>query len=158
MYGLVPYNISDIQKGIQHGHGVVEYMMKHMNKPETQYWANNDKTFIILNGGTTNMGYQGDSKGTLNQYLDELIVNNIDYAKFHEPDLGDQLTSVNFLVDERVWDKEKYPDRDFGGPLVNGDMVLTVYRTPETEEHYIERLGGKKNVFLRDFLSKLRLA
>ena len=25
MYGLVPYNISPIQQGIQFGHGVVEY-------------------------------------------------------------------------------------------------------------------------------------
>ena len=48
MYGLVPYNLSPIQQGIQFGHGVVEYMMEHMNKPETQIWANRDKTFIIL--------------------------------------------------------------------------------------------------------------
>lgn len=26
MYGLVPYNISPIQQGIQYGHAVVEYL------------------------------------------------------------------------------------------------------------------------------------
>ena len=34
MYGLVPYNISPIQQGIQFGHGVVEYLMNNFNKPE----------------------------------------------------------------------------------------------------------------------------
>ena len=60
MYGLVPYNISPIQQGIQFGHGVVEYLMNNFNKPETQYWANDDKTFIILNGGTTNSKFEED--------------------------------------------------------------------------------------------------
>ena len=56
MYGLVPYNISPIQQGIQFGHAVVEYML---NFPvdlrvykDTKKWAEEDKTFIILNGGT----------------------------------------------------------------------------------------------------------
>ena len=44
MYGLVPYNISPIQQGIQFGHGVVEYLMNNFNKPETQYWAHDDKS------------------------------------------------------------------------------------------------------------------
>ena len=67
MYGLVPYNISPIQQGIQFGHGVVEYLMNNFNKPETQYWAHDDKTFIILNGGTTN-NFE-ESLGTLNKNL-----------------------------------------------------------------------------------------
>ena len=61
MYGLVPYNISPIQQGIQFGHEVVEYGLKHgksnvINDKVDTYtqWAKNDKTFIILNGGTTN--------------------------------------------------------------------------------------------------------
>ena len=31
MYGLVPYNISPIQQGIQYGHAVVEYIDKYLN-------------------------------------------------------------------------------------------------------------------------------
>ncbi len=34
----------------------------------------------------------------------------VQHATFHEPDLGDQLTAVVFLVDERVWNLDKWPD------------------------------------------------
>ena len=50
MMGLVPYNISPIQQGIQFGHAVVEYGLESGNTPEYQKWAKEDKTFIILNG------------------------------------------------------------------------------------------------------------
>ena len=47
MYGLVPYNISAIQQAIQFGHGVVEYGQRYRSE-EYDNWANNYKTFIIL--------------------------------------------------------------------------------------------------------------
>lgn len=37
MYGLVPYNISPIQQGIQFGHGVVEYMMNNFKTQVEEY-------------------------------------------------------------------------------------------------------------------------
>lgn len=155
MYGLVPYNLSPIQQGIQHGHGVVEYLMQNMNKYQTQDWANKDKTFIVLNGGTTNL----DGSGTLNQHLETLKENGVIVSTFHEPDLGNQLTSVNFLVDERVWDYEKYPTQRIGGsPPSVGNVTLSIYIMPESDEDYAFRLGGVTNVFLRDFLRKFRLA
>jgi putative transposase len=70
MYGLVPYNISPIQQGIQFGHAVVEYGLKYSDTPEYQQWAKYDKTFIILNGGTTNDN--SERLGSLNRYRDEL--------------------------------------------------------------------------------------
>lgn len=112
MYGLVPYNLSDIQKGIQFGHAVVEYGLNHNATPEYQNWANNHKTFIILNGGTTNKRVTDDTGefiGSLNNYQRELSDMFITTANFHEPDLGDQLTAVVFIVDERVWNEEKFP-------------------------------------------------
>ena len=39
MYGLVPYNLSPIQQGIQFGHAVVEYMLSFGDLPSTQEWA-----------------------------------------------------------------------------------------------------------------------
>ena len=55
MYGLVNYQLSGtIHAGIQFGHGVVEYTQKHFRDKDYQEWAKNRKTFIILNGGTTN--------------------------------------------------------------------------------------------------------
>ena len=54
MYGFVPYNISEIQKGIQFGHALVEYGLENFNTTEYLDWAKYWKTFIILNGGTSN--------------------------------------------------------------------------------------------------------
>lgn len=159
MYGLVPFSISPIQQAIQFGHGVVEYMRHHYSYCEEtpcNKWADEDKTFIILNGGTTNN--KPESLGTLNKHCTTLQENGVVFSTFQEPDLGDQLTSVNFLVDERVWDKEKYPDRDLSGNLIISTNMLAVHQTPESEESYTKRLGGERNVFLREFLKQFRLA
>ena len=48
MYGLCLYSLSPIQKGIQFGHAIVEYVQQHFNDEEYQSFANNDKTFILL--------------------------------------------------------------------------------------------------------------
>jgi hypothetical protein len=146
MYGLVPYNISPIQQGIQFGHAVVEYGLKHSKSDEYQRWAKHDKTFIILNGGTTNNSGYLDSMGTLNKHLVTLQENKIPLAVFHEPDLGNQLTGVVFLVDERVFNKDKYPLDTF---------------EPFSEDVWTEKIPKKdlkKILFLREFLQQFRLA
>ena len=74
MYGLVPYNISPIQQGIQFGHAVVEYSNSHFNDSDYKKWSTIDKTFIILNGGTTNNN--STNLGTLNIHLNTLIEND----------------------------------------------------------------------------------
>ena len=98
MYGLVPYNISPIQQAIQFGHAVVEYgqLVKGISQAETIYnkWANKDKTFIILNGGTTNKS--NAYVGSLNTHLENFKNAGISVASFYEPDLGDQLTAFVF--------------------------------------------------------------
>lgn len=146
MYGLVPYNISPIQQGIQFGHGVVEYGLKYGHFDDYQEWAKNDKTFIILNGGTTNVNQ--NNLGSLNFAATEIHSMDIPYATFYEPDLGDQLTAVVFLVDERVWNKEKYPPYD--------DVIHEVGETS-----YYDNLFGKESdkiLEFRNFLSKFKLA
>ena len=45
MYGFVPYNLSDIQKGIQFGHACIEYQLKYGKTSDYLDWAKNDKTF-----------------------------------------------------------------------------------------------------------------
>lgn len=108
MYGLVPYNISPIQQAIQFGHGVVEYANDYFNDEDYQLWARNDKTFIILNGGTTNSNEL--TPGTLNTHLKTINDHDLKNCIFREPDLGDQVTAIVFLVDDRVWDTKNWPD------------------------------------------------
>ena len=157
MYGLVPFNISPIQQAIQFGHAVVEYAQQHFNDEDYQSWATNDKTFIVLNGGTTNDNPL--TKGTLNQHKMILSLQGIKNESFREPDLGNQLTAVVFLVDDRIWDKDLWPDYD--GPMMQAErygkkMIPSPIHYKKWEESF-----GEDHVtilWLRDYLRNFRKA
>lgn len=158
MIGLVPYNISPIQQGIQFGHAVVEYGLEFGQTPVYQKWAKEDKTFIILNGGTTNVKYDENNNhiGSLNNHRQVLFDNHIQFSSFFEPDLGDQLTAVVFLVDDRVFDKIKWPDYT-GNFYANGEPESVGYWNwmMKFDDHENE---AQRIVFLRNFLKQFRLA
>jgi len=167
MYGLVPYNLSPIQQAIQFGHAVVEYQqnVKGLAPYESIYnkWAKTDKTFIILNGGTTNNN--PEKMGSLNQHLASFYFNGIITSEFYEPDLGDQLTAFVFLVDERVFNRTLYPDF-VGTPYpwpsnkkpTEKQMSIWQAENDRNYEKWVERIGGDNNAFLRDYLKPLKLA
>jgi hypothetical protein len=83
---------------------------------------------------------------------------------FYEPDLGDQLSAICFLVDERVFDKTTYPD------FVPESFPWSKKKPSEKQvseldtknrknyEHWVEKIGGETNAFLREYLKPLRLA
>lgn len=153
MYGLVPYNLSPIQQGIQFGHAVVEYSrnVSGIRPFEKIYnkWADYDKTFIVLNGGTTNNN--PERFGTLNSHMQAFKNAGITLAEFYEPDLGDQLTAFVFIVDERVWDREKYPD------FISEDSnIIDIFSQGYT--NWVKLIGGEKNLFLRNYLRTFKLA
>lgn len=165
MYGLVPYNISPIQQGIQYGHAVVEYGHENSKNEEYKLWSKIYKTFIILNGGTTNKNV--DNLGTMNQHLQTLRDNNVLCSTFFEPDLGDQLTSVVFIVDERVFNKEKWPEYDGLWYDEDGKVFTSGKwdRKPNEYEYraWLENFSKdekevEKILFLRNFLKSFRLA
>ena len=188
MYGLVPYNISPIQQGIQFGHAVVEYGQKmkylgeHNQSLNIQYndWADNWKTFIILNGGTSNhsVNRYSDTEeffGTMENNLKSLEDNDVEVSTFYEPDLNDMLSGIVFIVDERIFNKKDYPD--FSDWLMSSKYSELI-RTFDTDvniiaeyiknstnkedqkayKEWVNLVGGDKNVFLRDFLKNFRLA
>jgi hypothetical protein len=154
MYGMVPYNLSPIQQGIQYGHAVQEYnnmildsdFITNSLKENFNEWRHSCKTFIILNGGTTNSN--PERFGTLNQHLSNLTDMQVVCASFREPDLGDQLTAFVFLVNEKVYNKEKYPSYD--------EHIIRI----SEDEYYKEMFSNnwKEIVELREYLSKLKLA
>lgn len=176
MYGLVPYNISDIQKGIQHGHAVTEYASRFGKTAKYLQWSEYHKTVVILNGGTTNTSI--DRPGTINLHYNTLIENNVDVAAFFEEDLGDQMTAVAFIADERAFDNGEYPnlkrflmdktDNDPEHKLMNfiishkpdfGDLaVYAALHTPELLAEWEETMGSQQNIFLKNFLSQFDLA
>ena len=170
MYFLVPYNISPIQQAIQAGHSMGEYALKygrydsdHLIWEFLEKW----KTWIVLNGGTTNfemIEVDGVDEyiGTLNQIQVSLDDENIEYATFIEPDLNDALSAVCVIVDERVFNRKDYPEfmdwlgdraiwmgNNWGNYLVDED---------KHRKEYSEFIGGEEIIFLRELLNNKKLA
>ncbi|MFA5207580.1 MAG: hypothetical protein WC428_02870, partial [Candidatus Paceibacterota bacterium] len=177
MYFFVPYNISEIQKSIQAGHALGRYALKYGRKdPDHIVWnfLENHETWVILNGGTTNdeRDFEGIVAGTMNQIGDALNENHIDFSYFHEPDLNHALTAICFIADERVFDRERYPEFvnyfiDNYRPsapaeeIVKIRMLLFEQLKDIYSKHYkewVRMIGGVKNEFLRDLLKDKRLA
>lgn len=185
MYGLVPYNISSIQQGIQFGHAVVEYglqygnvtdnvITRHLLSEDSKYtkWAKEDKTFIILNGGTTNKRLiDGVPFGSLNQHVITLKEMGVDTAEFYEPDLGEELTATVFLVPKQVYNKKEYLNFDEYTIDTISDLETALeindaykrcnfdnIQLKKLYEEWTEYMGGKKNVELRYFLTNFDFA
>ncbi len=129
MYFFVPYNISPIQQAIQAGHAALEYARLNSHTWLFKDFAENHKTWIILNGGTTNnhlVEGGNEFQGDLNNLKIEIIQHNfshrmsstpsaertVEWADFYEPDLNDAMTAICFIADERVYNYEDYPEFD----------------------------------------------
>ena len=178
MYGLVPYNLSDKQKCIQFGHAVVEYGLSHY-ADEYIDWAKNHKTFIVLDGGTTNNNLE--RLGTLNTYANQLETAGVNIGRFYEPHLNDALTGVVAILDERCFNFEKYPDlplefdtrrilRDGIAECIKGAILgekeckkietslIIGYGSDIGFAEWVSNLGGPENLFLREFFRRFKLA
>lgn len=162
MYFFVPYNLSDIQKGIQAGHAALEYAETFGDTDLYKNFINYYKTWIVLNGGTTNNSYEiitGKPRGTLNEIADTLISNDIDFAHFHEPDLNDSLTSICFIADERVFNHQDYPDFDkFIEGITFSDDDETSADIDRLYQDWLNLIGGDRNKILRDLINNKKIA
>ena len=179
MYFFVPYNISDIQKGIQAGHAALEYAYIFKDDPDYIDFIKNDKTWIILNGGTTNSDltidyqYNVDNEddynfkymGDLNNIADELYNNDIKFASFKEPDLNNALTAICFLADERVFNFKDFPTyTDFlkDNGIINAFDATKTSIDPSIHEikykEWLDLVGGMKNVILKGLIYRKKLA
>lgn len=180
-YFFVPYNLSPIQQAIQAGHAALEYAVKFRDSELFLDFADNWKTWIILNGGTTNDDFiintetnEREYVGSLNQIEQDLTQTGIDHAEFHEPDLQNALTAVCFICDERVFNYALYPD--FPEWISSQDFIdieekLRSYidlKTKNEEDYkklfptmypmWVRSMGGEKNIFLRNLLKGKKLA
>lgn len=138
MYFLVPYNISGRQSGIQSLHGVVEYHLMYGEDVDYLDWAQNWKTVMLLNGGTSNNAgshhYMNPANnpdnepfyGTMELHAEALEVAGVKYATFLEPDLNNMLSNIVFLCDERVFKTRKKKPDDVIYPHFE-DWVLEKY-------------------------------
>ena len=140
MYSLVLRQLSPIQKGVQSAHSIVEYIHKFHKSTEYIQWVTVDKTIIMLDGGT----YQ-----ELKECRDTLADLGVPYAAFYEKDLGNIITSISFLVEDRVWDSKSYPANEEELDDISSDFEDPVW---------LIMMGGRKNLDLRKFLMSKRLS
>lgn len=146
MYCFAERHLSPLDKGIQSAHSIIEYGNKYNDaSDEYSIWSNRDKTIIVLNGGTVN---------DLKKLNSELSAKGIPHSLFIEEDLGDAMTCISVLVDDRVFDKNKYPD--FNSDTAILSFCLTTYN--ERYNRWLNSIGGEKNAYLRNLLSKYQLA
>jgi hypothetical protein len=168
MYGLVPYNISDTQKGIQFDHAKDNYVVEYGTDVRYKRFLEEWKTTIILNGGTSNEGHtirHGFRDityiGTMQEHLITLKNNNIKVSTFYEPDLNSMLSAIVFLVDERVFNKKLYPDFTFDELPENvSNLEASKWEIDKVHSYqkWVSLVGGESNVFLREFLKDMKLA
>lgn len=146
MYCLSERHLSGIQKAIQAAHAIVEYGMHYIGTEEYRQWGNQDKTIIVLDGGTVqDMMYIVDS-------LNDLKVH---FATFKEPDMGWMLTSIAFLVDERVWDTNTYGrSYEHYKLMCEDDPDLPKWNHDE----WVNWIGGETNEILKKLIFSLKLA
>lgn len=107
MYFFTIYQLTGIQAGIQCGHAALEYAYQYGQTEEYIDFITNWKTWIVLNGGTTNADrdFEGIPTGSLNLIGDQLQDNDIEFSYFVEPDLNNALSALCFIADERVFNK-----------------------------------------------------
>ena len=152
MYCLVLRQLNPIQKGVQAAHSIVEYIdaMDELddNAEALQHWMDNDKTLIMLDGGT-----YPDMEETM-RLFDE---NNIQFAAFHEEDLNGLVTSIAVLASERVWNRERYPDYEGVVSGWDDESFQSDYKS-HNRDHLIAMGLTDKELFLRSFLPDKRLA
>ena len=152
MYSLVLRQLNPIQKGVQTTHGVVEYANKYASDEEYKQWAETDKTLIVLDGGT----YQ-----EMVRIYDTLKELEMKFADFQEPDLNYLTTSITFLADERVWNREQYPSWESLPQCpcsIDGNM-----QTPDPNDYmsyneWVDMMGGAANVELRKLIFSKKLS
>jgi hypothetical protein len=87
MYVLVQREVLPlVHAGVQAGHAVHTYVWEHRDKPETKQWCEEDKTMLYLSATWEQM----------HDMITYFTIKNMGFSRFHEPDMGDELTAVAF--------------------------------------------------------------
>lgn len=157
MYSIVLRQLNGINNGVQTTHGVCEYVWKHIGEPDLNKWISENKTLVILNGGSTK---------DMDEIKSILVENNIAFETFEEEDLGGLTTSICLLADERVWNQKDYPKFENFADFVreqlypNDSVTYTLALADpdglELMRAFEEYVGGKDNVIKKQILNNLR--
>ena len=166
MFGVAPFQLGPLHAGIQFQHAATMYERK-FHTPLYEDWADNWMTSIVKNGGSTNTSTDPERRGSVNKFYDQCVELGIDAVYFTEITMGDQITCVALIADERTWDLDTWPNIDltlWGAKdpfdYLNPDFSLPRISAMDPQEAYnqwVELVGGRKNVFLRQVLRPMPL-
>jgi len=167
MFHLNLYSISAIQHGIQAYHAGMEWLLKYGFDDDLRNWLENEKTVIVLNGGTSNdegkdYYFKQEYWGTLQVHREFLMQKGIKFTEFHEPDINNTLTSIGFLLDERIWDRTNYPNLTFEDACIqlSGQQIDSENELSEKEFIRLAMIDkyGEYVVEMREWINKFDLA
>lgn len=151
MYILSLRQLSPINKACQGIHSSLEYANKYHDNSGYRKYIEIDKTLIMLDGGTY---------PELLNIVEELNSVGVNFTYFKEPDLGDLITSICFIADERVWDRKYFQSYqefyDYFIEFYNTDLQPSE-ESPSYEE-WLKHIGGEQNAKLIEVLAGKRLS
>ena len=150
MYCLVLRHLSPLNKGIQCTHACEQYGELYRNEPDYRKYIEEDKTLIMLEGGTS-----------IDMTLIEAFLlspsGHVQHYAFKEPDLMNLTTAICFLADERIWNFEKYPDNEISFKAIS-DPDYNRIESDKWFKNFIESIGGKQNLTKLEIIYGKRLA
>jgi hypothetical protein len=172
-----------IHAGIQCGHAAMEYVFEFIN-PKDPCWEfiKDDKTWVILNGGTSNhsndykiginnlsefndqnnLFIESDDLGTMEQHWNYMTreLPFVNKTLFFEPDMNNALTSICFIVPNIIFNRKDYPDFDKWILNTESQFDLEPLNIDKTDlyKYWVnDIMQGENNVKFRDFLNKFNL-
>jgi hypothetical protein len=106
LYCFVDWMLSSIQQGIQTGHAAVDLVRKYPRNAMVSDWADNHKTFIILNGGD----YEG-----VREALRITSETKFPFVPFYESKRanGGRITCVAVVLPETVFNAAPFIDTSY---------------------------------------------
>lgn len=142
MYVLFLRHLSGINKACQGMHVCMEYGYLYHNMSDYKKYISEDKTLISLDGGTSN------DLEEIKKTLERIKYN---HNSFYEPDINNCITSICFLVDERVWNKEKYQTEE---EFYQSNPEYGINKMYDEWSDYI----GEKNITIMEILNGKKLS
>jgi hypothetical protein len=153
LYSFVNFYLSSIQQGIQTGHLAVDLVKKYLYTAETKHlvqhqltnvWAEEHKTFIVLNGGDDK-----EVRRILDQLYNLCSVLELPYCYFLEPGLGSIVTCCGVIVPERYFNaKRSFAPIDTGGSVemgfeYKGEEETIIFPPGTPRYNFIELIKSK---------------
>lgn len=130
---ILPY-FSSSQKSKYAIDAVLGYCKKYYKRSDFEMQIEHYQGAQIING---------TNEKELLEIKNELSARKIPFIPVEDKDLNNTLAAIGIMIDERVYDKKKYPSYDVWG--FNSDEI--------SYNDWFNIIGGENNIYLRQILS-----